>query len=244
MTKPMEEIRRIEAVISANKKVSGKECGECSLCCKLPKIDTPEFSKPATTWCSHCRPGREGCSIYDDRPPICRGFACLWLLHPLMPDEWKPSICKMVIYFTNDEPSICVIEVDPSVPNRWREEPCHEGIRLLAADGVNRVYNNCFYETRVIVGKNAFIILPDEDVDITDCGSYAYLPPLLPLENRWQIAQFDTFEKGRKFVEFINSVRNLSKEEHFQVFNKTVLKLSEEDRLKVNKLMAGIKGKG
>src|SRR6516165_9574581 len=40
-----------------------RECGKCSLCCKLLPIR--ELNKPIDTWCPHCRPGHGGCTIPD-----------------------------------------------------------------------------------------------------------------------------------------------------------------------------------
>src|SRR5262249_4530121 len=47
-----------------------RECGKCSLCCKLLPIQ--ELNKPIDTWCPHCRPGHGGCTIYSSRPSECR----------------------------------------------------------------------------------------------------------------------------------------------------------------------------
>jgi hypothetical protein len=51
-------------------------CGNCSVCCKIPSI--PEINKPSNTWCHHYAKG-VGCSIYQDRPQVCRDFKCYWL---------------------------------------------------------------------------------------------------------------------------------------------------------------------
>ena len=63
-----------------------RQCGSCSLCCKLPSVR--DFNKPIDTWCSHCRPGKGGCSIYADRPNRCRAFVCGWLASDKIPPEW------------------------------------------------------------------------------------------------------------------------------------------------------------
>jgi hypothetical protein len=39
-----------------------KTCGDCTLCCEVMAIE--ELSKPASVWCSHCKPGN-GCLIYQ-----------------------------------------------------------------------------------------------------------------------------------------------------------------------------------
>jgi hypothetical protein len=61
--------------------MSGRTCGDCSLCCKLLEISAeraPEVAKPAGQWCKNCV--QPGCSIYDRRPALCRDFKCMWLL--------------------------------------------------------------------------------------------------------------------------------------------------------------------
>ena len=52
-------------------------CGECSLCCTVLRVDP--LAKLAGTPCSCLRAGGAGCSIYANRPPICREYRCLWL---------------------------------------------------------------------------------------------------------------------------------------------------------------------
>src|SRR5262249_6364064 len=71
--------------IEAHKRITGRECGECSACCKV--LDVLELDKPAHQWCKHCRPGRGGCLIYDRRPTICRVFACAWLIDENVPER-------------------------------------------------------------------------------------------------------------------------------------------------------------
>ena len=75
-------LRLDEEVVRALSDALGRACGACSLCCKLLQIDEPELKKPANEWCRHCRPGKGGCAIYDERPPVCRDFACEWLINP------------------------------------------------------------------------------------------------------------------------------------------------------------------
>jgi hypothetical protein len=53
-----------------------RECGECSLCCKL--LPMKEFNKPAGVRCQHQRHG-VGCNIYPRRPMACHIWICRWL---------------------------------------------------------------------------------------------------------------------------------------------------------------------
>ena len=59
--------------------VTGRTCGECRVCCKLPDIEA--LGKPINTWCKHADLKRAGggCGIYDKRPQTCREFSCAWL---------------------------------------------------------------------------------------------------------------------------------------------------------------------
>jgi hypothetical protein len=76
-----------------------RECGNCSLCCKLLPIaarsdggnDDFPFDKPAGEWCKHCSPGN-GCKVFGrpDLPSLCRNYRCAWLMG-VLPEELKPS---------------------------------------------------------------------------------------------------------------------------------------------------------
>ena len=72
--------RRLEQPVAAHDQMTaaGRECGDCTLCCKVMAIE--QLAKPASAWCPHCKPGR-GCRIYADRPAECRAFSCLWLVN-------------------------------------------------------------------------------------------------------------------------------------------------------------------
>ena len=71
-------------MIEALKAATGRQCGECSMCCKLLDIDEPDIKKLQNVWCQHCIPGK-GCGIYDNRPATCANFACQWLIDKSMP---------------------------------------------------------------------------------------------------------------------------------------------------------------
>jgi hypothetical protein len=61
-------------------------CGDCSVCCTLPFIQARQYDEAKATagtgnkpWgeaCRHC--SGHGCKVYDDRPPVCRDFQCLY----------------------------------------------------------------------------------------------------------------------------------------------------------------------
>ena len=163
----MTDILPSEALVAGLRVGTARSCGSCSLCCKLLKVDDPPFFKPAGKWCPHCRPGRGGCSIYDHRPALCRGWGCGWLLSSTLGDEWQPARCKMVVGWEvisdANEHAYCNIRVDPGTPDAWRREPYHSQIHAWALNGLRGV-NGVTIGTRVAVGRRVFIILPDDDL--------------------------------------------------------------------------------
>jgi hypothetical protein len=155
---------------------SGRSCGRCSLCCKLLAI-TP-LEKPANKWCAHCHPGGGGCQIYATRPAPCRDFACGWLINKNLGDEWWPAQAKMLV--RRDDNTI-IIHVDPAVPNRWREAPYYQQIKAVANANLQPDDPAGRALTLVrIAPSRSFLILPDEDKDITHWSSdSAVLPDIL-----------------------------------------------------------------
>jgi hypothetical protein len=169
-----------EIVIAEGKRRTGRECGSCSLCCYVLDID--ELNKPTHAWCQHCRPGKGGCSIYADRPPVCRDFACKWLTDASLPEHWFPKRAHMVIHKpTTSEMSIVEITVDRRYPNRWREEPYYSDIRQIALNGLS---NGIQFATRVVVGEQSWLILPHREVEFAD-GDYGVVVPVGPDKFEW-----------------------------------------------------------
>jgi hypothetical protein len=76
--------------------VPGRECGECTACCTVLHIDTPELQKPAGTTCVNCTAGK-GCGIYETRPQICRSWFCGWRVMPQYDESWRPDRSQILI---------------------------------------------------------------------------------------------------------------------------------------------------
>lgn len=76
--------------------VAGRTCGECTVCCGVAPIDTPEFQKPSGVLCRFCAPA-SGCSIHATRPPVCREWFCGWRQLPLLDDAWRPDRSGVMI---------------------------------------------------------------------------------------------------------------------------------------------------
>ena len=132
-----------------------RQCGDCSLCCKV--LGIPELEKPKDIWCTHFAAGT-GCRIYPERPPSCRDFVCRWLTDPTMGAEWKPSVCKMVI---DSRPGLFVVHVDPAVTRPWIAEPYISVFKRLSAQGLGKGVM-----VMVIERRHTIVILPDREVDL------------------------------------------------------------------------------
>jgi len=133
----------------------GRECGECTLCCKVMAIE--ELAKPVSSWCPHCKPGR-GCLIYADRPAECRTYNCLWLIDERFGPHWKPSKSKLVLTTSQDG---IEIRCDPGFPDAWRKAPFRSEIQALATSG--EVYDVAVI---VIIGERMILVASDREFDL------------------------------------------------------------------------------
>ncbi|MEQ1919188.1 MAG: hypothetical protein ABL955_08320 [Elusimicrobiota bacterium] len=71
-----------------------RQCGECRQCCNV--FPLPVLDKPAGVWCRLLGPG--GCTVHDNGlPEVCRQYACYWLDHESLPEEFRPDRLGMVV---------------------------------------------------------------------------------------------------------------------------------------------------
>jgi hypothetical protein len=167
---------------------SARQCGDCSLCCKVLAI--AELEKPKDAWCPNFAPGL-GCRIYADRPPSCRDFACQWLTDPSMGPEWKPSVSKLVL---DSKPRLLVVHADPAVSKPWRLEPYNAVLKRLAAQGLPRGALVMVMERR-----RSIVILPDREVDmgVLQPGARIALERVATAQGpQWQPRVMGAGEKG------------------------------------------------
>jgi len=137
--------------------VAGRSCANCTLCCKILKIDA--LNKPRDVWCSHCRPA-SGCSIYNDRPDECRSFYCGYLIEKRFGEEWKPSHSKIVLVIDSSGNRIAA-HVDPQRPDAWKQEPYYPQLKEWAKSGVPQGK-----QVAVQIGQRTHFIMPDRDIDL------------------------------------------------------------------------------
>ena len=159
--------------------VLGRNCGRCSLCCKLLRVDPLE--KPEGQWCKHCKPGT-GCQIYADRPELCATFMCAWLSAADLGDHWEPLKSKMVMFADGNDNCIG-IHVEPSTPNRWRDEPYYSDIKRIAMSAADHQGRVCIY-----IKHRAIVVLPNKEVDlgVVEAGDHIMVGELnVPFGRDW-----------------------------------------------------------
>ena len=145
--------------------MTGRSCGSCSLCCRL--LDVPEAGKQTGQWCPHCRPGN-GCSIYADRPEVCRRWACAWLTDIDIGDEWYPLKCGIVIdmLVTSEGYPVMRFHVDPRTPDVWRSEPYYSQIKGTALRGLRRDAGFQFATVIAIAKRPSWLmVLPHTEIE-------------------------------------------------------------------------------
>ena len=141
------------------------DCGTCTMCCSVMAIN--ELSKPKNILCVNCSIG-VGCKIYDDRPPSCRVFRCLWLQTQTLganalPLQMRPDKSKVVLVASPDEKTV-IAKVHPNYPAAWKWKgiglllgQLSEKIRVLVDDGKTHwLLQNC-------QAKEVRMSAPDKD---------------------------------------------------------------------------------
>lgn len=110
-----------------------RQCGGCTLCCKLIPVDLPSGKKLAGHRCPHQRTGK-GCAIYNTAPFPCRMWNCRWLVNDDTAELRRPDRVHYVVDITPDHITIVPNEggerthvqvvqiwVDPDYPDAWRD---------------------------------------------------------------------------------------------------------------------------
>lgn len=173
----------------------GRSCGKCSLCCKL--LHVVELQKPANKWCKHCRPGYGGCSIYETRPQICRGYACGWLMSDKVSEEWFPLHSHMVLSLgVFNSIQTVTVTVDPRFPWMWQQQPYYAQLKQMSRRGLHVTDAADILLVHVRVDDRVWLLVPNDDIEITR-GSYVVK---LAGPSQWEVEQFATQERAAERV--------------------------------------------
>jgi len=121
------------------------------------------FDKPAGEPCRHLCP--TGCSIYMDRPPVCRRFRCAWLQEPSLPASLRPDRCG-VMFAMNDSvlgPGFAVYAYElqpgaaarPAVARVIERVAAEAAVILVRTDGDHEVFTTDPAVAALLTGTEA-----------------------------------------------------------------------------------------
>ena len=100
------------------------------MCCKSLEIE--HFNKPMGVLCKHWKDG--GCSIYSERPQVCRDFECEWLTQRDLPRHFRPDRIGTILmeaHDTNEYRAVC----GPERPLAWRQPRVFAHLVAVAKTG-------------------------------------------------------------------------------------------------------------
>ena len=147
-------------------------------------MDVPEVKEPHR-WCPHVARDSGGnvtggCSIYDHRPERCRTFNCFWLSQAAVAEHWYPLKAKIVINAFEEEDTTgkrayVAFVVDPTYPNRWREEPYFSDIKAMARLGLQGISLGPHGHKK----WTTFVLIKDQRIPIIDTSTLLRSPPAL-----------------------------------------------------------------
>ena len=115
---------------SGSRVVTGRECGTCTLCCKVAAVK--EVDKPNGVWCPHCVAGR-GPRSMTGGPPVAAASTCQWMLEKGLGPEWKPERAKFALVKSEGGRRLTAL-VDPGFPSAWRRAPYYENLKQWAVE--------------------------------------------------------------------------------------------------------------
>ena len=109
-----------------------RECGECSLCCTLLRVDA--LKKLGGVDCVHQDVAGPGCAIHATRPGICRRYACLWRRGSLDEGD-RPDRLGAVLDLVSHGATI-QLEIHESAPGVFERSARLQAIASRYRDGM------------------------------------------------------------------------------------------------------------
>jgi Fe-S-cluster containining protein len=174
-----------------------RECGSCNLCCDI--LEVTAVGKPVNELCKHWAGG--GCTIYDDRPQMCRSFSCAWLQGHLS-DEWYPLAAGLVVHFSQDAINVAV---DPRFAERWREAPYFDKLCEWSLNGIRA--GGRPYATLIVVGADKFLLLGRTIVPEPTLFGTSFLPVAPTVFRYWKANSQEHLQRLNERVAEIVRIR-------------------------------------
>ncbi len=101
------------------------------MCCTA--LEIVELKKPAGPACPNCILSG-GCTIYADRPQVCRDFECLWLVGRDLPANMRPDRIG-TLFMEDDETEEYRAVCAPERPLAWRNPRVFAHLVAVAKTG-------------------------------------------------------------------------------------------------------------
>ena len=108
----------------------GKSCGPCTMCCSA--LEIAELKKPVGRTCENCS-GR-GCSIYAERPQVCRDYECEWLARRDLSRQLRPDLVGAILMEDADSDQYWAV-CAPEKPMAWRNPRVFAHLVAVAKSG-------------------------------------------------------------------------------------------------------------
>ena len=120
-----------------------KDCGECTLCCKL--VDIEATQSIGGQWCKYCH---NGCTIHETKPIECLTTDCFWRAEG-WPNDLRPDRCDIIflslpnseiIHAVSDNPLFVITKRIGRVIKKLVSvgRPVIVGNQILTPDGITR----------------------------------------------------------------------------------------------------------
>ncbi|OYY70339.1 YkgJ family cysteine cluster protein [Sphingomonas sp. 28-63-12] len=139
--------------------LADRACGDCTACCTVLTVDTPDLKKPAGTPCVNLSAG--GCRIHDVRPHICRTWFCAWRRIATLPDAARPDRSGLLVSLNFvREPQNCLEAISINVRLLAGSDAIANGMAAAVLDSLCNLLVPVWFSD----GSTKMLLHPEDDV--------------------------------------------------------------------------------
>ncbi|WP_242138875.1 YkgJ family cysteine cluster protein [Sphingomonas sp. TREG-RG-20F-R18-01] len=139
--------------------LADRSCGDCTACCTVLTIDTPDLKKPAGQPCENLFEG--GCRIHAERPHICRTWFCAWRRVATMPEDARPDRSGLLVSLNFVRaPQNCFEGVSINIRVLAGSEAIENGMAAVVLDSLCDQLIPVWFSD----GSSKMLLHPDDDV--------------------------------------------------------------------------------